>query len=636
MLVKNEKHVIAFYVAILLVTFLLYLPGLNGALYYDDIRPIEKLRQLANTENVLQFIFAEDSGPVGRSISMMSFWLHHVVGATDTKSLLTINVGIHLLNATLVGLITYLLAILTTQNREQIRRKAATTGLIGLAVWGLLPIHAATVLIAIQRMAELSTLFMLLGMAAYCYGLVLQLRLHHKTGTADLKLSHFPVLLQLSGILVGTCLAVFSKENGILLPILVLAVELTLLCQISAIDKFRRLRTTAALISLLVILGYLIYTVVFEGHSTQGRYFTPIERLVNQPLVLLDYLKLAFIPEVIRINPFHDSLYVKSSLLSSLSCVLFVACIVGAILFRKRFPVLSFAILWFTFANILESTVINLEPVFLHRSYLALIGPAIALAFFIGSNTNLKIEKVKYIGLSLYLAVLSFQLFQTSSTWGTPLYASYVWNNEQTESNRAKEHLALQLFNQGHADKSLALLSKATLQCDDCGGLSAQTLFSACLANDATQVQTQYNNLLSLAVKTRNTRPIPSKLNITYSAVKNGDCQLVSVEQLKQLNKAFVNAPASPFNSPIGFYQNLYVISMAEQDVTSATKWLMEAWQHQKAFVLARELLLLSNDSILNRTVVREFCNETPKSIFLDHIHQHECTQLQTILRQRK
>lgn len=86
--------------------------------------------------------------------------------------------------------------------------------MLSAAFWVLHPYFVSTTLYIVQRMAQLTTLFSLLGIIGYLKGRFL----------LDKRPIVSYVTMTLS-IGLGTLLATLSKENGALLPLLLLVIE---------------------------------------------------------------------------------------------------------------------------------------------------------------------------------------------------------------------------------------------------------------------------------------------------------------------------------------------------------------------------------------------------------------------------
>src|SRR5690606_27647157 len=107
---------------------------------------------------------------------------------------------------------------------------------------------------------------------------------------------------------VGTGLAALAKENGALLPLLVLVTELTILTR-PAGDRARSYRRRLlGLLGLpaLALGAYLVWRADYSEGVVTYRGFSGAERLLTEAHILWEYLLNAFFPAVVNLGPFHD------------------------------------------------------------------------------------------------------------------------------------------------------------------------------------------------------------------------------------------------------------------------------------------------------------------------------------------
>ena len=148
---------------LLALTAWIYWPGIKGPQLLDDrssVLVIEDLR--SKPELSLDFLFGNRSGLLGRSVAMASFVLEKLYLDEGIGGSKKVNIVLHLLNGVLVIWLFWLLF-----------RFLQVTGYRWLAVmlgaiWLLHPLLVSTVLYTVQRMAMLSTLFMLLSSYQLC------------------------------------------------------------------------------------------------------------------------------------------------------------------------------------------------------------------------------------------------------------------------------------------------------------------------------------------------------------------------------------------------------------------------------------------------------------------------------------
>ena len=202
-----------------------YLPGLSGPLFFDDVPNLTANPHLTFSAGEFDAwrtaILSNDAGILLRPLSMVTFAVNSALaGGLDAYSLKLVNLGIHLL----LGMILYALFISLLKapacaglKLDEILVKQIA--LFAAALWLLHPLHVSTVLYAVQRMAQLSALFTCAALLVYTRYRIRWV--HSGATTGELIAASMWVLLL-------AVLAVFSKENGALIPWLIVVVEVFL------------------------------------------------------------------------------------------------------------------------------------------------------------------------------------------------------------------------------------------------------------------------------------------------------------------------------------------------------------------------------------------------------------------------
>lgn len=603
----NNLKAIQLVLLLLLVTLVgfIYTLGNSGAFYYDDFRPLSGLVNVTDLNSALIYITTEISGTLGRPIAMISFLFNINDWPNQPENFFNINIFIHCLNGIWVFFLSYFLSKLYCQ-RTNVKANQPTFYLLALAsaaFWLTLPIHTSTSLIAIQRMASLSAFFIFMGLTFYVYGLNKQNNIPQEKSAG--------LYWQITGLFLCTLLAMFTKENGILLPVFVLVIECTLLNDINNIQHRRNLRVKSCALGLLVILGYLLYAMISSGGEFPNRDFSLIERLMTQPLILLDYIRLAFVPDVASFNPFHDNVQKISSLTSSpfalFAALFWLTNLSLALYCRKRWPLFSFAILWFLVAHLLESTSLNLELYFEHRNYVAMFGPclAIVLSFFHLPKKFLKVAITLFV---LYWIILMLLLIQTTKLWGNSEQAAEHWFIKQPGSARATEHLAMIYLEQNRINEALGIVEFQVKQCPDCISSVQQALLISCVSQNEAKTKHYYQQTLALANKKVLVQDASIVLAALNRQIKNTNCQLLTVEQLKVLNEAFLSSEIYDNNISLSLLINLHQISVEQEDTEENINLLWKVWTIKQDKNLGRVLIsnLLDNKQY---DIAKDFAN---------------------------
>jgi len=359
--------------------FLIYLPGIGGPYLADDFPNLVNnprlLLETISRESLQAAAFSSSASPFHRPLSMLSFALGFTAaGNMEPVSAKLINILLHLGAGALVYLLSVKLlqALHSAGGTRLPPREAGTVALLAAGFWLLHPLFVSTVLYTVQRMSILSALFMLAGCLFY---LECRPRVTDYRGCLGL----------VAGGAVFTGLAFLCKENGALLPGLLLLVECTVFRFESATRPgARRLLVSALLIPTAFILLYLAnYALRHWGEPAPAYYFTIAERFLTQPRVLLQYAGWLGLLSTEPMGLFHDDFPVSSSLTdpwTTLPALLFwIVAAGGAVVLAWRRHLAGVGVLWFLWGHALESTVLPLAAVFEHRNYLPAVGLILAM-----------------------------------------------------------------------------------------------------------------------------------------------------------------------------------------------------------------------------------------------------------------
>lgn len=439
---------------VLLATWGVYQPGLSGTFLFDDEANLSALGKYGDVDSwpaFWRYITSGFADPTGRPLALVSFLLDARTWPADPAPFLRSNVFLHILNGAL--LFTLLRSLGRHVDGASLRNDA--TALLGAGLWLLHPLFVSTTLYVVQREAMLPASFILLGLLAYVHGRNLHAA-RPRAGAAWVLL----------GIGLGTLLAVLSKANGALLPLLAWIIESTVLragdrpnAGVIA-HRLRRWRRGLLVMPTLVLLGYLAFAMPGLHAELAGRPWTLAERLMTQPRVLLDYLQLLLVPRVLSTGLYNDTYAASTSLLSPASTLFATLAIVGLVVIawakRYRYPVLGGALLFYFAGHLLESTVIPLELYFEHRNYL----PALLLGWPLARTVCRwqippRIRAMAAVGL---LALLATTTWQRTTIWGQPATMARLWVAKNPDSSRAQATVANLDINTGSPARAMARL----------------------------------------------------------------------------------------------------------------------------------------------------------------------------------
>lgn len=399
-----------------------------------------------------------------------------------------------------------------------------------------MPLLASASLLIVQRMTTLSATFMLFSSVAYLYA---RRSIENDTNKALTRMS--------LALLIGTTLAILTKENGALLPTLVLAMEATILDRPISISlkKWRIWRFTFLMVPTLLILGYLATRVPYPEELILRRDYSGWERLLTESRILWEYLINAFVPRPSQFGPFHDAYPVARTILNPLTFTAVFGWIVIAslaLLWRRRYPIFSFAILWFLAGHLLESTVVPLELYFEHRNYVPIIAPIFAICF-LAVHTPIRRKAIAYIGLPLYALVNAASLAGLTSLWGQPAVAAHFWHERQPDSGRAATHLASYYLAIHGRDRAIdAVHEFARAQPND-GYLLLQQLNLRCAFTPDGDHHALVSRLTLSLPDIHFTYSSASVLSLLATNVSSGKCNDVDLTTVKMLAQTVLRNP---------------------------------------------------------------------------------------------
>jgi len=460
-----------FLFALLVCPVLVYLPGLDGPFLFDDYPNIVgnefiKISSL-DVQSLMASAFSMESGALRRPVAMLSFALNYYFAETVDRALpfKVTNLAVHVCTALIVfALIRLVLFRAFAVHRDNewngalaVSRVTLLAGAVALW-WAIHPIQLTTVLYVVQRMAGLSGLFSLL--ALYCY-------MCARSAMIDARMKRAALLF--FATMVSMAIALFSKENAILVPVFALLLE-WLLFQHPKLQRWwgsasSKVRTLfwAVLLVLVAIAAYLVLDFAQAGYVYRS--FTLTERVLTEARVLVMYLFLILVPRISGFGLYHDDIIVSQSLISPsttiLAFALIIVLLVVAVAARRRHPVLTLGIAWFFVAHSLESTVLALELVHEHRNYVASIGPLLVVGYGIELLTRLRPLRLLSVVVCTLALALGLSTATRAAGWADLHSLSAIEVIYHPRSARAHVQHAASLFQQKHFVASIEALERA-------------------------------------------------------------------------------------------------------------------------------------------------------------------------------
>ncbi|MGN6091959.1 MAG: tetratricopeptide repeat protein, partial [Luteibacter jiangsuensis] len=472
----------AWLIVLLTATALIYLPGLQGSFLFDDYANLPSLGETGPIRDFASFsryITSGTADPTGRPVSLLTFLLDANDWPAAPYPFKRTNLILHLLNGALLAILLRRLGRLIYPNQSN--RTVDRAALLGAALWIAHPLFVSTTLYIVQREAMLPATTTLIGLLLW-----LSAR-HHLEEGRNQKAWMFA-----GAILCVTAAGTLAKANGILLPLFIVVIESVAPFRAGTASgelKRRQLSAVVAGAPSFAIGAYLAWQgVVNAVRGFSNRPWTIIERLLTEPRVLWDYLRLLWMPTPFTSGVFNDGYLVSTSLWTPWTTIPallgLLALGVGAWHFRRRHPGPSLAVLFFLAGHALESTTIPLEIYFEHRNYLPAMLLFWPLALWLGQPPRGQEELAPWkIVLSAVMVVaLGSMTYANATLWGDTVRQALVWVRLRPDSPRAQVLAAQNEVKLGEPQRAIDRLAPLLAKHPDQVQVSLNLLSAECSA----------------------------------------------------------------------------------------------------------------------------------------------------------
>jgi tetratricopeptide (TPR) repeat protein len=453
---------------LLVLTFSAYSNTFQASWHLDDYPTVvhNSRLHLENFElNSIAATFYSRPAVIGntyRPVSCLSLALNWFFGGKRVAGYHLVNISIHFLTAFFLYLTVYSL-LKTPRLAGRHKHRAFYVALLSAALWALNPVQTQAVTYIVQRMASLAAMFYILGLYFYVKG-----------RSGNVRWQQF---LCFTAVIIWYAMAVWSKENAIILPLALLLTEIVFFQNLDSRIIVFKIRMLAASIGILLLSGF-IYVVYYSNdvailNGYQYRAFTLGQRLMTEPRIIIFYLSQLFYPMPQRLSIEH-AVQLSTSFMqpwTTIPAVVLVIILVGIGIFQiKKRPIVAFALLFYFLNHLIESTVLPLELIFEHRNYLPslfLFWPVAAWLFLLVDYYQPKsglMAKALVAFLVLLVVGLGFSTFIRNSIWATEIT---LWEDTVKKAPgraRATYNLAKQYAGAGRLDDALALFQTALAQ----------------------------------------------------------------------------------------------------------------------------------------------------------------------------
>ena len=442
---KKSKISLLIYPALITgLVFFIYWHAFDGEFFFDDENNIQQNITLRISDLSPESLYSAgfDSPHPRRFVAYISFALNYYFHEYDTFGYRFINVLIHLLT----GLFIFLLvkATLSLPALKERYKPYKEVAFFTALIWLVHPIAIQSVTYVVQRMTSLSAMFYVLALLMYVQG-----RLSKSKQKYLFFLGCF-----LSGIL-----AIASKEIAITLPFFICLYEWYFLQDLKT--SWLKRYGTALAVTLIIMAGFALYCLgdnpfksILSGYG--HRPFTLQERLLTELRVVIHYISIILLPYPSRLSldhnfPLSSSLINPITTLFSLFTIAFLLYL--ALFKAQKQRLLSFCILWFFGNLIIESSVLALEIIFEHRTYLPSI--AVILLTVVAVYRFIKPQKLLLSTLCIVTLIFSYWTYQRNIVWSSPitLYRSII--DKYPTLPRAHTNLGTYLVRDGKTEKAI-------------------------------------------------------------------------------------------------------------------------------------------------------------------------------------
>jgi len=543
---------------VLISTVWLYWWGLYGVFLFDDLPNLQSLNSIKDVNafnEIWRFITEGRAGSLGRPLSLVTFALQADSWPFYPRDFKYVNLMIHLLNGSLI----FWFILLLTRILELPEKRGLLLALLTASIWLWHPLQVSTVLYVIQRMAQLSTLFTLVGLLAYLYG-------RQYLARGKLKSGFFWVSV---GVGLGGILATLSKENGILLVLYIIVLEVTVLRSLPK-PRYWRIWSWIFLYLPLILLSLYFATHV-EGllRGYEIREFTMGERLLTQTRILTDYLAKILLLRPYGFTLYHDDFTISHSLLNPPTTLMAIAFIITmfviAIRVRQTLPVLAFGILWFLAGHVLESSFIGLMLYFEHRNYLPMLGIIFAVIYgttwLLGFILNTFLRKIAIFFCALLLVIIPLITWSQTDLWSKPWTQAALWAKQHPQSLGAQSHALVTFHDLGGHAEAQRYLQDMRKNFPDYTAPYLYSLVFACTSGRVDSLNVP--QILHRFENSKFDHAMLSVLNGILDKRAQGNCQLDSDIMDKMLNTLIHNPNNAYYKSHL--YYNYAMFNASEK-----------------------------------------------------------------------
>lgn len=434
-----------------LLVFLIYSSTLEGPFLLDDGSNIKDNPAIRLTELSWSGLkdAASKSPLSNRPLAYISFAVNYYHHSYRTVSFRLVNILIHMSAG--VFLFLFIKTTLGLPALESRFGNSRWLPYLTVLIWLVHPLHIQSVTYIVQRMNSMASMFYILSMLCY----------------ARARLAQSPIIkwLLAAACLMSCILALGTKETAATLPCFILLYEWFFFQDLSRGWLKRHLPFLIGVFILLIGVS-LIY---LDGHpfaKILSRYelrnFTLTQRVFTEFRVVILYLSLLIYPHPNRLNLDYDfplSHSLMDPLTTLLALVAIIGLLAGSFWLAKKDRLISFCLLWYFGNLVIESSIIGLELVFEHRTYLPSM--MIILMAAILADRCLRSKILKIATICAITLVFSAWTYERNTIWSN---AVSLWSDvvkKSPQKVRPHNNLGNALKRQGKIEEAIDHFNRA-------------------------------------------------------------------------------------------------------------------------------------------------------------------------------
>jgi protein O-mannosyl-transferase len=440
-----SRYEVLFFLLLSTIVLLIYSNTFKAPFVFDDNMNIQNNTSIRlgklTIENIVTAV--SESHLQSRPIANISFALNYYFHQYNVTGYHIVNVLIHVTT----GIFLYFF-VKTTLHLPLLHFKDTTATWIAsftVLLWLVHPLHTQSVTYIVQRMNSMASMFYVLSMLLYTRGRL----------TSDKRRRW----LLFTGCILAGILAIGSKEIALTIPFFLLLYEWYFFQDLSLI-WFKKYLISFAGVMVFLALSALMYMGTETLHNilvVPGDFdFTLTERVLTEFRVVIVYLKLLLFPHPSQLNIDYD-FPLSRSLFDPISTSFALGTIIGmfglALYISKKERLLSFCVLWFFGNLVIESSVIMLDILFEHRTYLPSMLLSLLVVTLVVRYT--KLPWLRVVVLCAVALVYAVWTYERNSLWANEIA---LWSDCVVKSpHKARPHtnLGYALMSQGNLKEAI-------------------------------------------------------------------------------------------------------------------------------------------------------------------------------------